>query len=172
MSSGLDHAALGSLYQYWDKLRQDRPMPARADLDPADIPRLLPNLMVIEVVPPSRFRYRLLGTELVRRFGSNPTGHFTDEVLEGAHGAFVNEVYAGVCASRRPAMAESQYLDRDKIEFICKRIVLPLSDGEQEAVRQLLVLQVFEFGTLGPNGKPYQPKMKFGDLQIRDALFA
>jgi hypothetical protein len=170
--STLDNSALRSLYQYWGQKRQGRPMPARSDISPADIPRLLPNLMIVEAVPPARFRYRLVGSELVRRFGRDPTGQFADEVLEGSHGAFVNDVYTGVCQSCRPAMAESQYFDHNKIEFVCKRIVLPLSDGEGSEVRQLLILQTFEFGPAGPNGRLYQPKTKFGDLQIRDALFA
>lgn len=56
---------LRALFGYWDRLRDQGPMPAFSDLDPLDIPRpALPHVFLIDVVAPKRF-VRLQGTEVV-----------------------------------------------------------------------------------------------------------
>jgi hypothetical protein len=47
--------------------------PARSDLDPADIPALLPYMMLVEKVD-DHFRWRLVGTAAVREIGRDLTG--------------------------------------------------------------------------------------------------
>ena len=37
---------LRDLYDYWNRVRGDRPMPKRADIDPTAIPKLLPHIMI------------------------------------------------------------------------------------------------------------------------------
>jgi hypothetical protein len=64
------HADAGSriasldLYTYWLSKRGARVMPARTDIDPADIPQLLPYLTIAEKAG-DQFRYRLKGTGVV-----------------------------------------------------------------------------------------------------------
>ena len=41
---------LQRLYEYWRSKVRDRRLPARADIDPLDIPDLLSNLVLIDVV--------------------------------------------------------------------------------------------------------------------------
>jgi hypothetical protein len=61
-----ENAAFLEFYEYWlGKGRgAGKAMPARADIDPLDIPALLANVFLIDVVPgnPRRFRFRLVGT--------------------------------------------------------------------------------------------------------------
>lgn len=60
---GLEHPLLRQLHDYWERQRGDRAMPARADLDPADIKPVLPYLILIDVESaPLRFRVRLAGS--------------------------------------------------------------------------------------------------------------
>jgi hypothetical protein len=83
-ASGLDwspglltgcHITLQRLYDYWHLKRGTRAMPARSDLDPADMKALLPHLILIDVVPDERrYVYRLVGTREVEMRGSDPTG--------------------------------------------------------------------------------------------------
>ena len=56
------------LYAYWDAKRGARSMPARADLEPAEIPVLLPYLMIVGK-DGDQFRYRLVGTAVVKAVG-------------------------------------------------------------------------------------------------------
>jgi hypothetical protein len=37
------HERVRAIYRYWDSKRNGRLMPRRADLDPVDIPKLLPD---------------------------------------------------------------------------------------------------------------------------------
>ena len=62
-------------YAYWDALRGTRVMPARSDIDPLQIPDLLPYVVLTEVLKePPWLRYRLVGTQQVQMRGHDPTG--------------------------------------------------------------------------------------------------
>jgi hypothetical protein len=76
-------ARLQSALDYWRRQSAGKPMPRRADIDPIDIPRLLRDLMLVEVLPSGRYRYRLIGTENAEAHGLNATGRYLDEVLPG-----------------------------------------------------------------------------------------
>jgi hypothetical protein len=66
---------LRELKRYWDGKRGDRTMPARADLDPLEIPELLPYLVLVDTAETlEEFRYRLIGTEACAGFDRDPTG--------------------------------------------------------------------------------------------------
>jgi hypothetical protein len=70
--SGLasDEPVLRPLWRYWTERCRDRQCPARSDIDPVDIPRLLPHIGLIDVeTDASRFRYRLIGTRMNEVFG-------------------------------------------------------------------------------------------------------
>src|SRR5271166_4009022 len=66
-------------------------LPGRQHIDPTELTKLLPWLMLIDVVPQEsgapRYRHRLVGTETVAMFGIDGTGKFFDEVLTGDEGA-------------------------------------------------------------------------------------
>ena len=58
-------------YRYWLARRGDRRFPARKDIEPTDIPHLLPGILLLDVrYDPLDFEYRLLGDDVVTRFGS------------------------------------------------------------------------------------------------------
>jgi hypothetical protein len=68
------------LLEHWYYLKGDRPLPRRSDLDPADIAYCLGNVALVEIEQPFRPRYRLVGTNLVRLLGEDPTGRYIDEM--------------------------------------------------------------------------------------------
>jgi hypothetical protein len=66
------------LYFYWRDSHRDGKPPSRADLDPpVQIPALLPNLFLMELVD-AYFRVRLVGSDIVRRAGRDSTGQLLD----------------------------------------------------------------------------------------------
>ncbi len=73
-------ARLRALKRYWDDKRGGREMPARADLDPVEVPELLPYMLLVETAETlGAFRYRLIGTEVCRGFDRDRTGaYFAD----------------------------------------------------------------------------------------------
>lgn len=75
---------LRELRDYWLSLAAGRVIPPREALDPLDIPRLLPNLMLVDVFnDPQRFRFRLVGTRLTELARRDSTGRWLDESLYG-----------------------------------------------------------------------------------------
>lgn len=61
--------------EYWLSLpRENGLVPHRRDFDPTAIPRLLPRLIMHEVIDRKRLHLRLVGTKLVERYGMDITG--------------------------------------------------------------------------------------------------
>src|SRR5579883_2212719 len=70
------------LYRYWQDKRGNRAMPSRADLDPVDIPWLLPHLSLVHKVS-GRLYYRLVGTAIVQQHGRDLTGEPVGSYISG-----------------------------------------------------------------------------------------
>lgn len=71
------------LLHYWETRRNGAAMPDRADFDPLDVPRLLPNLLLAEAVDGGRdFRIRLYGTALVALSKEERTGKLMSEIAD------------------------------------------------------------------------------------------
>ena len=93
--------AVAEVFHYWDRVRAGRTLPLRSDIDPNEIRRHLPGIMLVEVKrDPLDFVYRLVGTREVAARGNDPTGM---RVAENWHGSSAQDVlvnYERVVASR------------------------------------------------------------------------
>lgn len=101
-------AILDQVHRYWLDKRGDRAMPSWSDIDPAEIVRLLPNILVVAVeYDPLRFFFRLAGTQIVE-FRGEVTGHYVDTVPWNlpATRQSVQESYEMVVRSRAPVFVE------------------------------------------------------------------
>lgn len=68
---------------YWESKRAGRLAPRRADIDPTEIPRLLPYLFMLDVLDGGAdFRYRLIGTHITEGMGRDVTGKKISELYE------------------------------------------------------------------------------------------
>lgn len=124
---------LRGLLEYWRSKRGSRPMPARADIDPVDIPTLLPIIGLTDVLDGgARFRYRLLGTEVVAAAGYDPTGRYLDQALpDSGYSDYLIGLFREVVRERRPLYGESDLLGGGRVERQVQRLLMPLSrDGE------------------------------------------
>jgi hypothetical protein len=143
--SPITDARLQNALDYWRRQSAGRPLPRRADIDPIDIPKLLPDLMLVEVLPSGRYRYRLIGTENTAAHGLNATGRYLDEVLPGPeYKTHVLGLYDECVRSRRALYSECLFVSpQDRVtERHTKVLFLPLSE-DGECVNQVLVVQVF-----------------------------
>jgi hypothetical protein len=122
-------------------------MPSRADIDPVEIPKLLPDVMLVERLEDGRYRYRLIGTENSRAHGVNATGRFLDEVLPGPdYGAHVLGLYDECVEQRRALYSECLFFapSRRDPERHTKVLFMPLS-SDGGAVNMIFVIQVFHY---------------------------
>lgn len=134
----IDHAdrlgppLLRQVYQYWDSKRVGQRYPARADLDPVDLPLLLPHLILIDVRrDPFDLVVRLAGTQVVRSIGSEITGRRLGE-LPMSDSAALFEAYAQVVSDGRPRrISGTCFIPPDRWPQV-DHVVMPLArDGEQ-----------------------------------------
>jgi len=58
----------------WQSLRKEGDVPSRADFDPTVMPRLMPNLIMHQIVDRQKMIIRLAGTALRARYGEEITG--------------------------------------------------------------------------------------------------
>ena len=134
------HSSLQKLYEYWNRQRGARSMPARGDIDPVDLKALLPLLVLIDVVPdPRRYVYRLVGTYEVEMRGSDPTGKPVEEAYYGECAEDTTYYLDRAVRTRQPVLYRGTYQPlstRTQREDV---IYLPLSkDGE--AVNMIMLL--------------------------------
>jgi len=126
------HPKVRALHDYWAAKRGERPMPRRADLDPIEIPTLLPNVFLIDVKgeAPQHLVYRVFGTALVDLFGFDFTRQEVGKGTLPEHLPEVRERYGRVIRERRPFYHRTRLRDRLNDFTDVDRIILPLSqDG-------------------------------------------
>jgi len=125
------HPKIHTLFGYWDSLRSGTGLPTRSDFDPTKIPNLLPNIWLIDVVPPTpRFRYRLVGTAIVEARGHDQTGAYLDqEVADFPRSQTcidLQKVLAGTVSWRR-GLPDKLHRLNDIVSL--ERIFLPLASN-------------------------------------------
>jgi hypothetical protein len=71
-----------ALHDAWKRLSKDGQIPYRRDFDPRDHVALLPHIFMVESTegPRPRYRYRLVGTNIVETVGRDATGMWVDEL--------------------------------------------------------------------------------------------
>jgi hypothetical protein len=165
------------LYLYWDRLRGNRFAPSRREVDPAAIPLLLPHLLITELVgEPARCRFRLVGTEVERHFGTTMTGRFVDELMRGEYLAFIKGLYWRLASDRVPVYSENTYgsdggWDAYSDVFRTSRLLLPLSsDGRR--VDMALAGQIFTKRGAVDERTVFVAQDRFDLLRNSDAITA
>lgn len=123
------HPTIRALYDYWLSVHPPAGPPGRQHIEPTAIPRLLPNLFMVDVSrDPLRFKYRLMGTEYARLIGRDLTGRYLDEVHPGFHGEILHQ-YTEAAELGRPAYRKGpiKYARPDKQYLGMERLIVPLA---------------------------------------------
>lgn len=140
-----DDPVLGPAYAYWRSKCRNGTVPRRRDIDPTEIPRLLPYLLITELVDGgTRLRYRLAGTAVVAAYGGELTGRYCDEVCPPERRASVTANYRLICERKQPLLLRHRYLSTRKVPLVCHRLVMPLSE-DGKAVNQFVAALRFEY---------------------------
>ncbi len=121
------------LLDYWKRKHVDGRPPAFKDIDPiVDIPRIVANLMVLDILPDG-FRYRICGSAHVSRWGTDMTGKRV-----GARSSvgipIILPTYRDVATDQQPKLIVARSRVLDVIQYIL--IVLPLvkASGETDCL--------------------------------------
>lgn len=127
------HPRLLELLTYWESKRRGRPMPARADIRPAELVRHLPSLVLIDVqAEPLRLRYRLIGTAIVAAMQRDNTGRWYDEIYGPDLLENIYATFRWILEHRAPlrTFGEAFYPDRSFYDY--EILNLPLSDNGRD----------------------------------------
>jgi hypothetical protein len=146
------------LYDYWQSKRRGRDVPDRADIDPAEIKPLLPNILIAEVTdPPFRIRYRLVGSRITQATGFDLTGRYLDQLIPTDPENRWQDYYREARDQRAPVMGAvsvpTLHGDRFRYEFG----IFPLTLGGH-AVAQFISIE--DYGGREPRTRQVDDKVK------------
>lgn len=124
-----------ALHAYWDAKRSGRPLPRRDDIDPAEIKKLLPYLLIADLVGEKpRVLYRLVGTKVAVATGLDFTGRYLDEFVPNDIEKLWHEYYRIARDQRLPVLGEAAIPIADGGRFVYEFGIFPLStDGAHVA---------------------------------------
>ncbi len=142
LSEKIDDERLQDLLAYWQSKKNGR-LPARSDIDPIEIPKLLKYLILADYDAVRQdVRFRLVGSEMVEHWGRDFRNMHLHEIMSGEYYDYIHSLFVQTANKARPLFSESVFRwDRGRA-MRTKRLMLPLaSDGHN--VDAVLVGQVF-----------------------------
>jgi hypothetical protein len=128
----LSDTNLKRLLAYWTTKRGIQLAPHRSDLDPLEIPSLLPIINLIDVLyEPLRFRHRLVGTAVTHALGRDATGRFVEGDLYGPATQEVFDTLVRITVEKRPFRRHSRLTWNGQKWLVMEAIELPLIDDDE-----------------------------------------
>ncbi len=125
----IQESVLRDLFVYWDDKRDDKKMPLRATIDPAEIPALLPHMMLVDTAEELEdFRYRLFGTSVCQGFGFDRTGVRFGDLPRIDNYDTVYEGYWKTYQTGEPHYFPGRIVSNQKDYISYSRLTLPLSE--------------------------------------------
>lgn len=125
------------IYDYWCDCAGDRDMPSRGDINPRDIPNLLPFVSLIDIEEESmRYRVRLAGTSLYEIYGGEITGKYVDELDWGMNRDYWMLSYRRVVEGALPAqgVVRSPYECSEHLAQFWLRLPLANDNGSVDKI--------------------------------------
>jgi len=143
-TANLKAPALKTLFAYWLAKSAGRIGPSRDDINPTDIPAILPNIHMHDVLDGGRaFRARLIGTQIVAAIGDDQTNRIFTESENDLVGARVFAAMSAVVTHKRPIRGTARHAAAPRLDFLsAESVFLPLSSDGQK-VNKLLACTIF-----------------------------
>ena len=134
------------LFAYWRGKAKSGRLPLRKDIDPIDIPKLLPWLSLVEANwsgASPRFRFRVVGSSVAERFGRDATGLWFEDAYDQHYYELQTTTFTEVATAGRPSLNHIVPPIPDREYVICHRLIVPLA-GENGRVEQMISLLNFD----------------------------
>lgn len=127
------HPTVRALYGHWRSIHPEAGLPGRQHFDPVDVPRLLPNIWLMDVESePIRFRFRLIGSALIDAGPQVRVGALLDECIPDPDArAQVASLLVWAKTTRSPAWRKgAPIIDHRRYVISAEALILPLAtDG-------------------------------------------
>jgi hypothetical protein len=141
------HPLVRRFYDYWLSVAPPGRLPGRQHIAPEDIVTLLPRLWMLDVFrDPLRFRYRLVGTEIVRSVQRELTGQWLDEAQpESVSNPTLSNRYRFIVEAGRPTWRHGPTLwNRDPHHRSIENCLAPLATDGETVDKILAVTVLFD----------------------------
>jgi len=142
------HPTIRRAVEYWLSIHPAEGLPGRQHLDPVNIPDLLPDLRLVDIVgDPPRFRYRIAGTRICEFFGGELTGRWYEDTLENFKGSRTEKDFLSLMETREPSWRLGRPLFAMAKDFAnVERVYLPFARNGHD-VDMIMSVQVFHSET-------------------------
>lgn len=103
------------LYHYWRDLHRGEDLPRRDDIDLADLAKLrcADRIFILDRGGDGEWRYRLLGTEIVRYYGRDVTGLPMSQHMAPEEARQANAISDEVARNRTPVFLHARFKSGD-----------------------------------------------------------
>lgn len=119
-------------YNYWLSICNGRQFPSRQDINPVDIPNLLPYVFLVNVPENQQeMNIRLLGSAIVDFLGHDPTGKLLQEHLHDDNSIQLLDGYHQVLENRCGHYLENSLFTGCSETIRYNRLLCPLSSDNQ-----------------------------------------
>ena len=137
--SGIVSPVVRAGYEYWQRQHRGALPPRRADIDPVDIPALLPHVVLLDVLrDPLDFHYRLIGSRV--RYHLNANLH-RQRMSQLAHQKSPSHLWTKCLEATetcRPVLSNTPYIGPHRDFLRVEDLILPLMDDSGQ-VSMLLI---------------------------------
>lgn len=118
------------IYEYWLKIKGNKELPSRGDINPADITAVLPHITLVRVEEDGRYKLTLVGSENAKLAEENVTGKYLDEIPL-LH-QYAKERYDWVVENKKPYIYQGDLKWSEKEYLDYSIIGLPLSNDNEK----------------------------------------
>ncbi|HSM95809.1 MAG TPA: PAS domain-containing protein [Rhizomicrobium sp.] len=130
------------LVGYWSRLRKGRDVPDQTDIDPRSIKRMLSHVFILEASNAAHPVYRLAGTSLCERYGSELKGTNFLSHWDGQSRNALAALMRQSLATRQPICLSSIASTADCGMVELETVLAPVSFGDDGPTRFLGMVQV------------------------------
>jgi hypothetical protein len=120
-----------ALFQYWNRLRDGRPAPQRAEVEPADIKNLLADTFILEADSRGEAVFRLAGTRLCAVYGRELKGFSFPSIWRAKDHRVVTRLLGGIFSDRSVAVLQYRGFNRSERSVGFEMLLLPLDAGRE-----------------------------------------
>lgn len=127
---------LEAFLRYWNRQRAGAVWPSRAEIDPVEIPSLLPNLLITEAgTRPGTLRVRLAGTAVVDWMGRDVSGSELDGSRPGE--ILLCRLHRGARKAGAPFYTGGPWDSVRRVLWNARSLACPLG-GEDASIDQVI----------------------------------
>jgi hypothetical protein len=136
----MKHAATRELFEYWNRRRGRRRAPARSNIDPADIRRVLGDTFLLTADFLGDIRFRLAGTRVCALFVREIKGDAFNSLWNETSQEHIKELLTAILSENVGAVAGVLGRTADGVEIELELLLLPLALDGRTRIRALGVL--------------------------------